>query len=76
MVIFNGTYKFSVRVETYAFVFFCVTLNNIRRVVGAAVIDDYIFPVLIGLGQDALNAFSEIFLAVIDRGNNTDQWLG
>jgi hypothetical protein len=51
-----------------------ISLGNLTRRIITAVIYDQIFPVLIGLVEDALNAFLEVSLAVMNGGNNADQW--
>ena len=52
-----------------------VFLGNLQRRIRAAVVDDDVFPVLIGLGQHAFNALDEVLRPVVHRGDNADQRL-
>src|SRR5215213_5729974 len=46
---------------------------DLRRAVGAAVVDDYIVPMLIRLASHAFNAFLYVVNGVVHRGDNADQ---
>jgi hypothetical protein len=43
--------------------------------VGAAIIHEHIFVVIVRLPQNALNAVSEKVLGIIERCQNADEWL-
>jgi hypothetical protein len=56
-------------------VFGGVFLRNFPSFIFTAIIDDGVFPVGIGLRHHAFNTFSEIGLAVINRGKYANQRL-
>ena len=43
-----------------------IALGNLQSVVGAAVVDDYVFPVAVGLRQDAVHRLSKKLRSVVD----------
>lgn len=52
-----------------------ILLGNPYRAVRAAVIDQDIIPVLVGLPEHALNAFFKIFFRIKKWGYETDAWI-
>ena len=52
-----------------------ILLRDPCRAIRAAVIDQDIIPVLVGLQEDALDAFSKIFFRVKEWGYETDAWI-
>ena len=47
--------------------------NSQRRAVGAAIVDDDVVPVLIGLGANALDALRYVLDGVLHRGDDADE---
>ena len=50
-----------------------IAARDLDQTVRAAVIDDGVVPILIGLRNNALNAFSKKVAVVVYRRNNTHQ---
>jgi hypothetical protein len=51
-----------------------IPFSNFESSIGTAVIDDDVFPILIGLSQHTFYALTEIVFTVIDWSENTDEW--
>ena len=66
-MVFTHAHQFKIVVDADTRVSLRIPLRYFRCPVGAAVVDDDIFPVLIGLGQYALNTLGQKFLAVVNR---------
>ena len=49
-----------------------ISLGNFEAAVGAAVVNNNVLEILIGLRQNAADAFFKIFFTVENRCNDTD----
>ena len=52
-----------------------ISLGNLARAVRAAIVDNDIFPIVVALAQNALDAGCQVFFSVVDRRDNADEWL-
>jgi hypothetical protein len=73
--VLNYVQKFRIFNYPYPRVLFRVGARDLQRFVGTAVVNDEIFPVRVCLAQHAFDTLPQIFLRVVHRGYNTDQWL-
>ncbi len=71
-MVFAHAHQFKIVVDANTWVLLRIPLGYLRRPVGAAIIDDDIFPVLIGLGYYAFDTLGQIFLAVVNRRQDTN----
>jgi hypothetical protein len=67
--------KFFVVVDPDPLIFLGIGLSDFKGPIGTAVIDDAIFPILIGLRQYAFYALGEKLLAVIHRREHAHERL-
>jgi len=68
--------KRGIVVDPNAWILGGVTPRNGAGFIGAAVIDDEIFPIPIGLRQHAFDALGQMLGVVVERGQHADQGLG
>ena len=52
-----------------------IVLGNLQRAVRTTIIDNHIFPVLIRLGQDAFDAYCQIFFRIVNGRYDANQRL-
>jgi hypothetical protein len=56
-------------------IFFRVQLGDLKGSIGAAIVQNDIFPVLIGLGQYAFNALRQMGFTVVNGSDDADKRL-
>jgi hypothetical protein len=56
-------------------IFIGIRFGNFKRAIGTAVIDNATLPIVIRLGQYALDTFRQEFLAVVNSGEHSHQRL-
>jgi hypothetical protein len=59
--------KLSTLRQPYSCVAFGIRADDVGSAVSTAVVDDDVFPPVVGLGDHALNTIGQILLAVVDR---------
>src|SRR5215470_10979844 len=59
--------------DSDAMVLGSIMASDLQGPIRAAIVDDGIFPILIGLRQDALNALSKVLLLIVNRSYDADQ---
>lgn len=67
-MVLDSAFKLFIAVDANALVLSCVPLGDFECPVGAAVVDDDIFPIFVRLCQDTFNAFGKVAFAVVDGG--------
>ena len=72
VVVFDSTYEPLVLMDADARLFLRISLRDFEGSIRAAVVYDNVLPVLVSLGQDALDALGKILLAVIDGSQDGD----
>jgi hypothetical protein len=72
--VLNNGEKFGIIVDANSWILASVALGNFERGVFAAVVNDDVFPVWVGLMQHAFNAFSQILGSVVNGGDNAYEW--
>jgi hypothetical protein len=70
-----ATHKLRIVMYADAFVFSGIRFGNLERPIRTAVVDDAIFPILIGLRQDTLDTFDKVLFSVVDGCEDTYQRL-
>ena len=73
IVVFHSSQEPAGVLDTDTRIFSGITPRDFERSVRAAIVDDDVLPVLISLGQHALDALGKILLAVIDWSQDADQ---
>ena len=74
MVLYHA-YELWVILNPNSRILFRIALRDLQRPVRATVINYDILPIRVRLVRHALDALRQIFLAVVDRRNQGNQWL-
>jgi hypothetical protein len=75
IVILNDGKKIRVVVNADPRVPVSITLRDFQCLISAAIVNDSVVPVLIGLGEYTLDALGQVFFAVVNRRDDTDERL-